>query len=114
MGCGETLAYVPRSEGPGYVTCVAPSCPNHHAAHKILADSETEHIVQLDDDGVSVQHPLRERLDGDLFVCGLFTWLGRQPVAPYPLGRYRVRSAAVDAYSQSAGASPWEFERIDV
>lgn len=35
--------------------------------------AEERHIVYFRDEGWTVQHPLRERLDGNLFDCE-FTW----------------------------------------
>lgn len=45
MGCGQTLV--------------------------VLADPEVEHVVRLDETEFSLQHPLRERLQGRLLDCGM-------------------------------------------
>lgn len=89
MGCGQTLQLV------GYtVTCRAGGCPRPAAAAEILAEAETEHVVELGEHQFSVLHPLRERLDTALLVCPLADWVGRQAPADLPRGRFRARLLA--------------------
>lgn len=89
MGCGETLY-----ERYGEILCTGTSeseCPRETAAHEILSNCETEHIVDFSDEkGFSVQHPLRERLNGDLFTCDLHERLQALSGAPVTPGKYRV------------------------
>ena len=86
MGCGKTLF---RGSG-GYVTCGYLECPNPSAATDILLTEETEHIVVFDDDRFSIQHPLRERIEGELFDCGLHKHLSSLNGPPVVPGRYRA------------------------
>lgn len=86
MGCGATLFL----GSGGYVTCSWVKCPNPGAASDILAVRETEHIVEFRDSTFDVLHPLRERLNGELFDCPVhkhITGLSGPPVLP---GRYRA------------------------
>lgn len=97
MGCGQTLTLDTR----GHVTCSGATCPRPDAADELLTDPETEHIVELGAFNFSVQHPLRERLDGDLLQCTLHSWIADQPHPPEPPGnRYRVR--------EPWDGGPWE------
>ncbi len=83
MGCGETLYLLTH----GDVRCARGGCPRPTAVAELLAEQETEHIVDVFPSGTfTVQHPLRERLDGGLRECRL----GNHVVAvPPPPGRYR-------------------------
>ena len=87
MGCGETLF----TGSGGHVTCSYIECPNPCAVDELLAERETEHIVIFDeDDGFVIKHPLRERIEGNLFDCvllGDLRSMGRPPAKP---GRYRA------------------------
>lgn len=94
MGCGQTLFL---GHG-GHVTCSYGMCPNPGAVDELLADRETEHVVELDARDFAVQHPLRERLGGELFSCSLHAAIAELPGPPEKPGRYRVR-----AFDQ-----PWE------
>lgn len=87
MGCGVTLFV---GEG-GHVTCSRKECPNPAAVDEILAQPETEHIVLIEEGLTStLQHPLRERVGGDLFGCALAKHLSHSLVRPSKPGRYRV------------------------
>lgn len=87
MGCGATLFL---GEG-GHVTCSFVECPAPDAVDRLLADRDTEHIVRFDEQGFSMQHPLRERLDGALLDCTLHARLRAEPEMPVPEpGVYRV------------------------
>jgi hypothetical protein len=88
MGCGQTLFV---GEG-GHITCSWAHCPHPEAVDELLADRETEHVVQIDAGTFSIQHPLRERLGGILFDCRLHEWLSEQDGPPEEPGyRYRAR-----------------------
>jgi hypothetical protein len=52
--------------------CLQKGCSAPDTATKLLADSETEHVVRFDESGFfTVRHPLRERVGGSLFDCGV-------------------------------------------
>jgi len=87
MGCGESLFL----GSGGHVTCSALTCPNPCAVDELLADVETDHVVVLDEQTFAIQHPLRERLRGELFDCGLHTYLRSLDGPPGQPGRYRVQ-----------------------
>jgi len=90
MGCGRTLF---RALG-GHITCSLIGCPDPAAVDKLLDDPETEHVVEFRESDFTVRHPLRERIDGDLFDCQLhadIVALSGPPVRP---GRYRACSSA--------------------
>lgn len=97
MGCGETLFL---GEG-GYVTCSYVDCPKPDAVATILEDNETEHIARFDGEGFSLMHPLRERLDGELFNCGVH--LGLRAFAEMPVpepGIYRVEPTTPQTFTK--------------
>lgn len=97
MGCGDTLG-VDRA---GRVGCYAEGCPRPDAAHRLLTDAETEHLVYVTEDGWTVKHPLRERLRGG----GLFACEFQLPWAA-PAGVYR-------AYRYPPGGPhEWALERV--
>jgi hypothetical protein len=73
----------------GYVTCSHSECDNPSGITDLL-DGETEHIVVLRDNDFTIQHPMRERLAGELFECGLHGYLGNLGGPPRVPGRYRV------------------------
>lgn len=98
MGCGETL-FVGSG---GFITCSYVACPCPDAVSTILDDSETEHIVELDRESFSVQHPLRERLNGDLFRCKLHGEISDMDGPPRVTGRYRVYGPAVNRHWEHA------------
>lgn len=86
MGCGETLQIVVG----GLIECSMIFCPRPDAVARILDDPETEHIVELHDDGYSIKHPLRERLDDALLDCGLLAAMPKLAPA-FHAGRYHAR-----------------------
>lgn len=86
MGCGETLY-----ASAGTLNCSNEDCPRPTAADEILSDPETEHIVELTNYDFSMQHPLRERLEGELFDCPLARLLRSSSRPPASPGRYRAR-----------------------
>jgi hypothetical protein len=87
MGCGPVLAL---GEG-GSVVCASPGCPRPSAVTEMLADPETEHVVMVDSGGLTVKHPLRERLGDQLLTCRALEYLHNPGLLPLPPpGRYRV------------------------
>lgn len=102
MGCGDTLFL---GTG-GYVTCSLIGCPDPSAASEILEDPETEHIVVFDEKGFTVQHPLRERLAGELFDCPLHEYCRRFDGPPVVAGRYRAHAVADGQWRFEATPTP--------
>lgn len=86
MGCGETLF----TGSGGHVTCSYFQCPNPCAVDELLAERETEHIVVFGPEGFDIQHPLRERIGGELFKCGLHQFCANLDGPPVKTGRYRA------------------------
>lgn len=75
------------------VVCCARGCPRPFAASELLADPETEHVVDYQAGGLwTMKHPLRERLDDQLMRCQLVQYLGSTYPGP-GAGRYRVRDS---------------------
>ena len=93
MGCGQTLFL----GSGGRITCSNHGCSRSDAVDELLAERETEHIVLLEEGTFSIQHPLRERLDGALFECSLHEWLSSQDGPPEAPGQYRVREPYGDS-----------------
>lgn len=87
QGCGQTL----QVDGIGTVSCYAPSCPRPDSVHLLLQDPETEHLVMVGEFGYTIQHPLRERVHGELFECSVHAEVS-DTVDMYmgEPGRYRV------------------------
>ena len=85
-GCGQTLFLAAE----GYVTCAYLECPCPTAVSDILGERETEHIVVIARNGFSVLHPLRERVEGALFDCGLHAYCEAFGGPPRVPGRYRA------------------------
>lgn len=86
MGCGRTLI----AGASGRVTCSSPRCLNPEAVHNLLAEKETEHVVVLRPTDFTVQHPLRERLDGQLLRCSVYARIAGGDGPPARRGTYRV------------------------
>ena len=83
MGCGATLVLV-----KGHVTCSWHACPDPAKVGEILADPESEHIVQIEEESFTVLHPLRER--PELFECLFHEELSNLDGPPVQPGHYRV------------------------
>lgn len=99
MGCGSTLFL---GEG-GFVTCSWINCPDPETVSKILEDAaEKDHVVHVTETDWTMQHPIRERAEGDLFKCRMGArvtdFTARHYLDP---GLYRVSSSP-----------PWDWERI--
>lgn len=101
MGCGSTL-FVGSG---GYITCSYIHCPRPDAVADLLADRETEHVVRFDENGFTIRHPLRERLDDKLLTCDLHTVCATLPGPPPRLGTYRAGKAL--------DISPWSWQRVE-
>lgn len=111
--CGNKSLHV--ESGVGTVHCLQRGCLNPGAAHAILSDPEIEHILEVLPDVETEQsgrwtlkHPLRERVDGDLFSCSVHESLRTHFAFHYPPepARYRVSSDSGD------GRPPWKFEKL--
>jgi hypothetical protein len=74
----------------GAIFCLTPGCPEPRAAQKILSDPETLDVVTFTPYGFTVLHPLRERLEGQLFDCPVHRACGDLGGPPDGYGRYRV------------------------
>lgn len=99
MGCGWTLAYVDTEQA---VMCQSAGCPKPYAVRDILADQETEHVVDFGLTAFTLRHPLRERLGDALMTCSLHQHLVEQVSPPQVQGKYR----SVCRNGQ------WTFERV--
>lgn len=104
MGCGYTEPTLDTALAltiSGAVVCLAPDCPNPRAVDQILADPETEHVVQIEQFNYSMQHPLCERINRTLLEgCELGGYLSDLAGPPVDPGRYRVvKSAAEDTWA---------------
>ena len=104
MGCGRTLFL---ADG-GNVTCSHAHCPRPDAAAAVLADQETEHIVDFGETTFTIRHPLRERLDDDLMDCELHKDIAAMDGPPVQPGRYRASWADYDAATPGYGQWMWE------
>ena len=66
MGCGNTLHVM----SSGAIRCLLPKCPDPNAVVKILSQPESHlDVVEFTGDDFRILHPLRERIDGQLFDC---------------------------------------------
>lgn len=106
MGCGDTLFL----GSGGYVTCSWHKCPDPGAVADLLLDHSTpNHIVVIGHHWsprpFSIQHPLRERLMGELFECPLHEHLNTLSGPPRQPGRYRV--------IEQGDVSRWLWVRTD-
>lgn len=75
--CGGILA----RDASGVIICTEAGCPDTLAAHKVLAEDETEHIVSIEPERFHVKHPLRERIDDALLSCGIHARISNLPVS---------------------------------
>lgn len=72
------------------------------------------HVVELGEFGFVIAHTDAERSAGvSLFECGLHAWLTAQNGPPVDVGLYVAFPHEPDAYSESYGADPWDFEPIE-
>lgn len=100
MGCGQTLFLGDEDA----VTCSYLECPRRTAVDELLADRETEHVVEFRPGDFIVRHPLRERLDDDLMTCELHAHIAGLAGPPVQPGRYRA----------DGGDRGWAWEHLDV
>lgn len=82
----------------GDILCEYAECPDPRTVMKLLADTETAHIVQLELESFSARHPLYERVETSTLNCGLVEWLTRAAGPPVPPGRYRVTPSSEGGY----------------
>lgn len=101
MGCGPTLSLTEE----GVIWCWKQGCPRPSAAHEVLQDNEAEHIVHFGNQTYVVYHPLHERLDNGLVICGIHEMLtGALPYLEFDDGvKYRF------TYKDSN----WTWEKTD-
>ncbi|MCU1679246.1 MAG: hypothetical protein JWM93_4004 [Frankiales bacterium] len=97
MGCGTTLS----AGASGRISCVDIDCPRPYAVDELLSAPETEHVVEFGESTFTVQHPLRERLDGSLFACPVHSAIAALDGPPVPPGRYRATPTPIDPVSHS-------------
>jgi hypothetical protein len=112
--CGQQYLTVSANE----LTCLATGCPAPDTAHKLLQDSETEHLVKFHGEGFfTVQHPLRERVDGSLLLCDIHnvvTELIDMDMAPTEMGvRRLVATPAVYLPGGPDQEPDWEWQEVD-
>lgn len=119
MGCGMTLVLIGQDDafvGEGNVTCASSNCPRPSAVFELLQDLETEHVITIREDGFTVQHPLRERLDGALHECELHQELRALGGPPEEPGRYRATRHEPDLDSEpfrgSDALGRWDLEEL--
>jgi hypothetical protein len=88
--CGGATLY--RRQRDSQIVCSEFSCAEPLAAHQILADRMTDHVVQFHPgQGFSIWHPLRERIDRRILVCDLHAWLeDHRPSEADRPGQYRA------------------------
>lgn len=76
------------------IRCSRIECPDPLAWMKLMQQEvEVHHLVKFDDEGYTVQHPLRERAVGNLFDCKLHLRLGDESYrrdSEWAPGTYRV------------------------
>lgn len=88
MGCGETLLLDPAE---GTVYCSKWECPQENSVTLILSNPHIEqHVVEIRENDFTVKHPLRERIEDDLFSCELNQTLSGWPSAQIEPGLYRT------------------------
>lgn len=101
MGCGPTLHTVLDPWLGAVVACSSPACPRPSACSEILADAETEHVVEFGERTFTVRHPLRERIDNALMTCQVHNHIERLDGPPVEPGLYRALPA-------KSGGWTWE------
>ncbi len=84
MGCGQTLFV---GEG-GHVTCSYVDCPRPTAVDELLSDGDTRHVAKIEATGFTIEHPVKERLDGGLFECNLHAHIRQSDGPPVEPGYY--------------------------
>jgi hypothetical protein len=71
--------------------CLGNGCPNPDAAHQLLAQNRTGHVVEITADGYTLRHPTLERIGDRLFECQATAWMSQliRNTEPEP-GVYRM------------------------
>lgn len=88
---GRSLALT----GDDELACIYQGCPRPSAVHELLSREQiSSHRVRIEEGGFSIEHPLVERLDGQLFTCALHVWLLESFQAPRDPGNYLVHPLA--------------------
>ncbi|QDH91786.1 hypothetical protein SEA_PHRAPPUCCINO_111 [Mycobacterium phage Phrappuccino] len=114
--CGANALYLSM----GIPTCMAKGCPASTIIGDILSDPEIHHILEVLPDAETeqsgrwtLQHPLRERVDGALFSCPLHRILQQQFAFHYPPapGRYRIRHRD-EVEGEESNEWPWLMEKL--
>lgn len=75
----------------GKLWCCYRSCPRPNAAHEVLADAGTWHVVRVGETSWNARHPLIERLDDELLSCGIGDFLEQERPEP---GTYVVEKVS--------------------
>lgn len=83
-GCGNTIHLM-----SGHLICVNERCPERLGLQKILEQNRPYHLVELEATTFSIQHPLSERLNGELFRCPVHAQISGAPRPPKP-GTFKV------------------------
>jgi hypothetical protein len=102
MGCGPHLHRLQT----GAVKCLARDCPEPLAAQYILNETETEHLVYLEEDSWQALHPLRERINGALLTCGISQAAEQAHSFGMEPGGYRV------TVTRARGSETWHWEPL--
>lgn len=109
MGCGPTL-YL---DSEGFVTCQNSACPRPLAPSEALHQGD-DHIVWFTDDGYTVEHTMKERIEGTMATCEHNEALQRLDGPPAPNGRYKMVRRATDPVSHSQRSTDigYDFEPL--
>jgi uncharacterized protein DUF6085 len=93
--CGMTSLGLTRRTSQ--VMCFDLRCPNPDAAHQLLAQNRTEHLVEITADGYTIKHPTLERIADALFDCPANAWMSQliRNTEPTP-GLYRMTGGGAD------------------
>lgn len=86
--CGNPTLAIDEFEAR--LGCTEVDCPRPTAAHDVLSDDQTLHLVTLRRDDFTVRHPLIERLDNRLEECRIHAALADCDDMPMGQGVYTV------------------------
>lgn len=101
--CGQrTLVAKWGMVGEAELACTNLGCDDLAAASKIIGECETEHIVMCFEETYTIKHPLRERINDELYDCTIAAAFRDEwgPPREGP-GLYRVTPMPVDPDSMS-------------
>jgi hypothetical protein len=81
-----------------------------------LLNLSPEHFVTFDERGFTIEHPIRERIEGSMPDCPLLADLRAAEGPPVPPGRYLVTPRQRDLASEAfrSGVLAWNFTRVGV